>query len=57
MLVLAISKKIPLYVPPFNEKILSDFLFSIRKKVCIIYNNPVHKQVLINEGFDMLTSK
>ncbi len=40
---------------PFDEKILSNFLFSIRKKnVCVIYNNPVHKQVLINDGFDMV---
>ncbi len=40
---------------PFDEKILSDFLFLIRNNnVCIIYNNPVHKQVLINSGFDLV---
>jgi len=40
---------------PFDEKVLSDFLYSIRKKnVCLIYNNPVHKQALINEDFDMV---
>ncbi len=40
---------------PFDENILSEFISLLgNKNVCIIYNNPVHQQTLIDGGFHIV---
>jgi SAM-dependent methyltransferase len=39
---------------PFDEEILSKFLFLIRNKsICLIYINPEYEQALVDDGFDI----